>query len=1044
MKKLLLLAFALGSIVAAGAALPRERSTAASAGSIKQITRRAPAAVRPAAPVSRAGEVPANAVEVPFTHGLGKDSKGPVASYTAINANGDNRQWQYGKVNGYGACMAPSAADVDANDDWLITVPIHMPAGKYTLSFTLGFMGSGATSVSMETRLGTAPTVEGMIAEITPVTAYTKKDMTEYSHNLSIPEEGYYYIGFHCVTPKSDKGALKLTDISVKAGQTETVDPPAAGTLTWELAPKGELKATVTYTAPTKTVSGAELKEISKVVLTSRWTVDKFEYTDVTPGQTIVQEVEMYDGFNNHFSGVAYVGDTPGEKVEYKSIYCGKDTPLAPSGVTLVTNDDYKTVTLSWTAPGEVGENGGYVDTESLVYYIFDAFGSYYDPAVASTDRTSITLSYPELVGQDLVAYQVTAAYGELYSLDTASNIEIVGTPSALPFTESFTDGFYDGLWALDPKTGSQGQRYGTMDDSYFSSIIDPDDPEAPAPLTSHDGDNGFYYWLPMEKDVMWGLLSLRADISKAANPVLEFWYQGQGSTLDVLLAAGTDSELKLIKSIDLKNNPTAGWTLARIPLSDYKARGAVRFELRLTATHNTDDATWSVPIDDISIRDLVSTDMRLVSAKFPEKAKTGDIITIPVRIENLGTAAAQAAVELYIDGKKADSKDIAAMPQYGFADTELSYTVPMNADDRLELSVAAVASGDAVEANNGAKGTVTVKFPSFPAAENLAGTADNGTVTLTWSAPSLDTAGKSEIVTDDFESDEYTPMSISGAGGWTVYDGDGERTINVFYEEYNPFQTAPMAFQLFNREAALVPAEHRADAEPHSGNSFMLAPTAYHALNDNWLISPELSGNAQTISFWAKSFSIAWPETFELYYSTTDNAPASFTNKVSVENYNDDGVPEDWTEFKAALPEGARYFAIHHNPEYTCALFIDDVTYEAPSSLPADLTIEGYHVFRNGEQLTDAPVAATTFTDTNAPAQASHLYQVVTVYNHGTARPAAVTVNVASGIESVVSGSDGPVRLYRIDGIEVDPATAQPGVYITVKDGKASKTVIR
>ncbi|MCH5326481.1 MAG: choice-of-anchor J domain-containing protein, partial [Duncaniella sp.] len=494
---------------------------------------------------------PANAVEVPFKHELGKDS--PVAdfikeNYTTINANGDNRQWQVASVNGYSACMAPNADDVDANDDWFITMPIHMPAGNYIVAFDLGYMSG--TGVILDVQLGTAPTVEAMTTQIVPSTTFTDKDQKTYEYNCTVTADGYYYIGFHCTTTKDLKSAVKLFNVGVKKGEVVKIDPPAAGTLTWELAPKGELKATVTYTAPTKTVTGADLEYISKVELTSRWTVDKFEFTDVTPGQVIVQEVPMYQGINNRFTGVAYVGDVAGEMVEYKSIFCGKDTPLAPENVVLKTTDDYTGAVLSWDPVGEVGENGGYVDPEAVTYYIFDAFGSYYDPAIAETSNTTITLTYPDLDGQDLFAYQVTAGYESNYSLDNASNIAIVGTPAVLPFKESFPGGRYEGLWALDPATSYGGQQYGTITDDYFAGLVDPDDPDSPAPLKSFDGDNGFFYWLPYEKDVMVGLMSLRADISKAANPVLEFRYQGQGSTIDILLASGTGN-LELVKSID-------------------------------------------------------------------------------------------------------------------------------------------------------------------------------------------------------------------------------------------------------------------------------------------------------------------------------------------------------------------------------------------------------------------------------------------------------------------------------------------------------------
>ena len=296
----------------ATAAVPERSVRVTSQGSVRQM--RAPRQHDASAPaqIPMTKEAPANAIEVPFKHDLGKNGT-EVKNYTAINVNNDNRKWQYGTVNGYAACMVPNADNVDANDDWLITVPIHLPAGSYVLSFELGMMGSGATGVSMGASIGKAPSVEGLTSQIIAPTTYTKKEMTLYEYGVTIDEEGYYYVGFHCTTTKAQKGTLKLTNVGMKAGTVAPpVDPPAAGQLSWTLAPKGELKATVTYVAPTKTVSGADLTEISKVLITSRWEVDKFEYTDVKPGQTITQDVEMYAGINNRFTAVAYVGETAG------------------------------------------------------------------------------------------------------------------------------------------------------------------------------------------------------------------------------------------------------------------------------------------------------------------------------------------------------------------------------------------------------------------------------------------------------------------------------------------------------------------------------------------------------------------------------------------------------------------------------------------------------------------------------------------------------------------------------------------------------------
>lgn len=286
---------------------------------------------------------------------------------------------------------------------------------------------------------------------------------------------------------------------------------------------------------------------------------------------------------------------------------------------------------------------------------------------------------------------------------------------------------------------------------------------------------------------------------------------------------------------------------------------------------------------------------------------------------------------------------------------------------------------------------------------------------------------------------------------GWTVYDGDKVKTYNIFRELYNNYQTQPMAFQLFNRVIAKVTDEYWLDAEPHSGNTFMMAPSALRAANDNWLISPELSGNAQTATFWAKSFSIAWPESFEVYYSSTGNTVECFTEVLKVENYPADGaVPEEWTEFKVALPEGAKYFAIHHISYDSVALMVDDVTYEGMPDIPEDLTLTGYHVFWNGTQVTDNVITETSYTHNIPTGRATagnvHKYSVVAVYNHGCAQGSAIEVATSStGITDITVeniGSDD--KVYNLGGLQVDHSKITPGIYIIVRDGKAVKAAIR
>lgn len=162
MRKYLLLTMAIAGALIAGAANPDRHGGTRAPSGLKEINRQHHAAtprIESVKQLRAAEEAPANSVEVPFTHVLGKAGT-EVKNYTALNVNNDNRKWQYDTPNGYAACMVPNAADIDANDDWLFTVPIHLTPGDYVVSFELGIMGSGATGVEMNVALGTAPTVK--------------------------------------------------------------------------------------------------------------------------------------------------------------------------------------------------------------------------------------------------------------------------------------------------------------------------------------------------------------------------------------------------------------------------------------------------------------------------------------------------------------------------------------------------------------------------------------------------------------------------------------------------------------------------------------------------------------------------------------------------------------------------------------------------------------------------------------------------------------------------------------------------------------------
>lgn len=937
-------------------------------------------------------EVPENAQEIPFESPLG--SKDPLMDlYTMIDADGDGRSWNP-KLSSGVSCMKPNTDDVQRNDDWLITMPLHLFAGKtYTFSALESSALSGTIGETSAMYIGTAPTVEAMTTVLVPTHDITVRD-TPVEANFTVDADGYYYIGIHCTSDKATSGIYKVSNLSVKE-YSEKVEPAAAGTLTYEIAPKGELKATLTYTAPTVDVTGAPLEYLTKVVITTNWAY-KTEITDVVPGGTYtVETTDLWDGNQNRFEAVAYIGDVAGESLLITGVFAGEDTPLDPTNLKIALSDDYTKVTLSWDPVGEVGEHGGWVNVDDLQYFIFDAFGSYYDPAIGSTTGTSFTIDFGDIEGQDFAAYQVTACVGEYNaSMGVTSDIVVVGKPDALPFFESFADCHYHQMWVVDPESNGQVMEGLFYDDELRTNYDDDDNPTY---LNSQDSDNGFYLMIPYEKDASYGFYSAKIDISSAANPAFQLFYQGKGSVLE--LKVGADGAVpEVVKAIDLKENSTDDWTLASIDLTPYKSAKYVQVGLMIRGVHNTDTETWSVPIDNIRVIDLMPKNVRIVNTNAPAKVEAGEIANVSVVLENIGTETLEN-VEVELNAVNVTSALlIPSMAAYTTIKAVFDVPTSVLSDDEIAYVFNARADGETDLEDNTAAGKFTVVFPALPAPADLTVTPDGNSLQLSWTAPQFEDLKAPKAIVEDFENPAYESFTITDFGDWTMVDNDGKKTYTFLGDALNPYRTAPMAFQLYEPKASGMPEDYLVDVDPASGDRLLVAWSA-QGLNDNWLISPKLPGLEQTISFKAKSFTIAYAESFEVLYSTTDKSLSSFVSVTTV-----DYVPEIWTEYNVTVPAGAKYFAIRHNAYDTYALFIDDIAFEAAGEVAADLEILGYKPYIDGICAADLCPETSFVKEFNSSGK--HSARVTAVYNHGESRacePVEAEI-IITGVEDVTT----------------------------------------
>ncbi len=1045
-----------GLLLAAGSASASSpsRSTSAIGSGMKTINSQphfqrmaAPAQ----APILRAAE---EGITVPFTHSLGKKEDANTIYNNLIDANDDAKTWKPGGFTDYSVCMKGTG---DTMDDWMFSPAIVLQAGQeYEISLDVCCVLASGKMDLLDLYIGTSQTIEGMtqLVNAIEITNTKSSGWKTSTATFTVEADGLYYVGFHAKSNNSESGNIGVCNLSMKAlgGEEEKIDPPAAGTLTYEVYPKGELKAHVVYTAPTLTQSGAPLEAIAKVEIINRW-YEKFEYTDVAPGQVIELDVDLFSGMsNNRLQATAYVTDSKGnlvagEELLVTGIMAGPDYPLAPENVHAVLSADRKHVTVSWDPVGETGENGGYVDPSAVTYYIFDAFGSYYDPALAETTETSFTFDYSDATAPDFIAYQVTAGYDNYYSLEGVSEIITYGPALEMPFKESFADGYYESVWVTDLNS-SKNVMVGTVDDTSLQTNADDPDAE-PQYLTSQDGDNGFFYFLPMEKDDLYGMMSLPVSIEGAINPVLQFYAQGKGSVIDVMVGPSLP-EMKVVETIDFMENPTEGWTPFTVSLAEFAEAGAVNFELRMRAIHNDDEHTWSLPIDNIRVRDLVDNNLAISSFNVPASIKVGEAATITARIENLGAKTSEATVaRLLRDDALISEQPVAALDPNGSAIATFTDEATIADPDQLCYKIILVNDNDMLPDDNSAQAIAKVIFPAHPKAEGLAANITDNTVNLTWNHVSLEGLTDPEAVEEDFENPDYEPLTISDFGKWTMVDLDGAYNYTFLKDENNPYRSEPCAYQLFNPETAGVPEDYLIDCQPHSGNT-MLVGWSTDGQNANLLISPELSGAAQTVTFWAKSFSIAYGEEFTVYTSSTGKAISDFTKFSDVEGETISGsVPEDWTEYTLSLPEGTKYFAILHDSYDTYAIYLDDFSFEQAPELPADTRLIGYNVYRDGVKITETPVEENSYSDLPELTARTALinYQVSAVYTNAESRlsePVAVDASLV-GIENVtIDNIDAEARYYGIDGRQVPVKDLAPGLYIRVKGNSASKISLR
>ncbi len=718
--------------------------------------------------------------------------------------------------------------------------------------------------------------------------------------------------------------------------------------------------------------------------------------------------------------------------------------PAAPASLTAVGGiDGY--VDLSWE-PSTVDVDGNAID--SVTYTVQRIIGS------GSAETIAIGLTECRLrnfVGaekQQMVYYAVfpvnCAGTGNYV---TNSAAIIVGPAYSMPFKESFSN------YSVDTSIEFFDSKWTMYSDTYFND------------MASVDGDNGFIRFYTKTQYDQGRIATLRIHIDETAvHPTLSFWTTGWTNMRNLVTTLidegdGFVAVDSIVGTWGVSNAYT--WGQVKVDLSSYRGKD---IRIALNAEARSDFYTY---FDCIEVKDERTVDLA-AAIHTPGQAMLNDILSVSVNVANNAVnASGDYAVRLYRNDVRVATVEATALG--AGADTTIVFTDVVTDPDLQYVSYHATVNIDGDEdLTNNVTDTVSIRVvdPLWPAPSALEGGRSEGStaITLTWTAPVLNAT---EAATETFEN--YRVWTTGTIGSWTTLDGDGARAGTIYGADL--YSTTAFPYQMKAASWFVVDAEYAKVSGYEAVSGIKYTASIFNVggeQNDDWLISPALSGQAQLINFSAGSVRDDWGlDAFEVLVSYDGTDAADFTEVIGTET----AVPVGWTEYTYYVPAGAKHFAIRSTGTRAYMLRVDDVTFCAADGTAKTYTLEGYNVYRDGAKINTETVTETTYTDATADAAVDHFYRVTALYAGGESgytnrveigasnlsgveleRGGALAPRVcADGRVICISGAEGqPVGIYRADGACVYTGTgnarvsATTGVYIVKVGTAVSKLIIR
>ncbi len=967
--------------------------------------------------------VPGN-VELPFVDTFDNIEYIPEG-YHVINVAEDLNTWTtyYGVLMCH---MSPLKIDMD---DWLFTPPVYLEAGKiYQVSADMASRFQKCVE-RIEVLWGdnnhpSAMTHTGLEAfDLIPGTgAYIKYD--NYSFNLIPERTGIHYIAFHGIS-KADQGSIFLDNLTISAAITPGT-PAAVSDLAVTPAPKGAHKSTISFKAPSLDVEKKPLSSISYIEISRDGKVVG-TLKNPTPGSTLsFVDTMKYGGWKEYL--VSPYNEYGMGQINRKSAFIGAYIPAPVTKFSAVETKNPGEILIRWTPP-TTDVYGAPLTPENLTYNLYQSRGDKDVLIRQNIEGDSLVFRACDANSRDFLLFGLKAVSATGEGEGVWSEMMPIGKPYELPYRFSFTPEDFANMPIVRRLLSDVTWEIG--DDSTFNGI------------TSADNDNGIAFIYANSPDTQAALYTGKIGIPAESDVMMTVMvynlysssFGSNTNTLEVLASTG-NGEWTSVRTIVAGQLPQLGWNKVLIPLRQFRGNGV---QLQFLATCSTYPLFL---MDDIRVEENSDCDLALEALEGPTDIRMGQSFDLSVKVRN-NSAYPQEDYKVRI---KVNDKDRLIQQGETIKEGE-AITIPFKLtflpDDLEKCSIIAEVECEAdkhLENNISAELNILNRRPGFAAPENLSISDKNARpIQLSWSEPNM-ADNIPESITEDFEG--FDPwISNPNISPWTLYDGD-QGGIGGFNEYSLPGEikkgTRQSYWVMDDRGSGLnqtfaANSGHKYLAQMYSAD---LSQSTFTPIAcDDWLISPELFGCKQTISFNAKSYVYSMPETFEVLVSSTGNNPENFTLLARVEQ-----APADWHYYEYEVPAGTKYFAIRCVSLNKFMFFIDDVTCIPTIDEPFELV--GYNIYRNGKKINDNPITTPVYSD-ESPEANDNSYYVTAVYNHGESIASNKVSLFNSGVTLTSTSSKAPVAYYSPDGTRL--AAPVKGICIVkYSDGTTEKIIIK